>query len=100
MLTTIEGERGNDARTLRLGPTHLDGAHERRERHLAVLRRAQRALGGPPLGQRRRWRRRGQLRPLEVLRGDHLTGIPNLRPDARHRRHVRRGSRGGLRRRG
>lgn len=56
---------------LRLGPAQLDGAHKRREWHLApVLRRAQ-----------WRWRRRGKLGPVPAVVP---AGVPQLRPDVLH----------------
>ena len=68
------------------GTFGLDGAHERREGHLAVLRRAERrALGGGGRGPV------GELGPVHVLCRDDLAGVPDLRPEGRDRRRARRG---------
>src|SRR6266850_526069 len=87
---TKRAEHQSSKRTLGLGvAARLDGAHERSEGHLAVLRWTQRALGGGrrrgPVALGKGPERRGKFGPVRVviLR---LSGFPHRGPYARHRR--------------
>lgn len=99
----ISFKRGRGARTrtfgFGFGTAGLDGAHERREGHLAVLRWAKWCCvfgscgcSGGPLGERCRC---GELGPVEILCRHHLAGVPHFRPEARYCRRRRRARRGG-----
>ena len=96
-------QRTSETRTLSLGfgTAGLDGAYERREGHLAVLRwtkwccvfgRGSRSRRRGPLGERGRC---GELGPVEILCRHHLAGVPHFRPEARYRRRTARLGGGG-----